>query len=44
VPPEAIERAARFHAFLIEKADQAPEALIAAGKGTPYQSAPKGCQ
>ena len=44
VPSEAIERAARFHAFLIEKADEAPEALIAAGKGTPYQSALKGCQ
>jgi Peptidase family M28/PA domain len=44
VPAEGMERAARFHAFLIEKADQAPEALIAAGKGTPYQSALKGCQ
>ena len=44
VPAEALERAARFHAFLIEKADQAPEALIAAGKGSPYQSALKGCQ
>jgi len=44
VPSEAIERAARFHAFLIEKADEAPEALITAGKGTPYQPAPKSCQ
>ena len=44
VPAEGIERAARFHAFLIEQADQAPEALITAGKGTPYQSALKGCQ
>jgi Zn-dependent M28 family amino/carboxypeptidase len=44
VPAEGIERAARFHAFLIEKADQAPEALITGGKGTPYQSALKGCQ
>ena len=43
VPAEGIERAARFHAFLIEQADKAPEALIAAGKGTPYQSAIKGC-
>jgi hypothetical protein len=44
VPAQGIERAARFHAYLIEKADQAPEALIASGKGTPYQSALKGCQ
>ena len=33
VPAEGIERAARFHAFLIEQADQAPEQLITAGKG-----------
>jgi Zn-dependent M28 family amino/carboxypeptidase len=44
VPAEGIERAARFHAFLIERADQAPEQLISAGKGTPYRSALKGCQ
>jgi hypothetical protein len=44
VPAEGMERAARFHAFLIEAADQAPETLITAGKGTPYQSAVKGCQ
>jgi Zn-dependent M28 family amino/carboxypeptidase len=44
VPAEGIERAARFHAFLIEQADKAPEALIAAGKGTPYQSAFKDCR
>ena len=44
VPAEGIERAARFHAFLIEHADQAPETLITNGKGTPYQSALKGCQ
>jgi len=44
VSAEGIERAARFHAFLIEQADKAPEALIAAGKGTPYQSALKACQ
>jgi Zn-dependent M28 family amino/carboxypeptidase len=44
VPAEGIERAARFHAFLIEQADQAPEPLITGGKGTPYQSALKGCQ
>jgi hypothetical protein len=44
VPAEGLERAARFHAFLIEQADAADERLIAAGKGTPYQSAIKGCQ
>ena len=38
VPAEGLERAARFHAFLIEQADRAPEALIAAGKGSPYRS------
>ncbi len=43
VPAEGLERAARFHAFFIEQADQAAESLIAAGKGTPYQSAIKGC-
>jgi hypothetical protein len=40
VPPEGIERAARFHAFLIEQADKASEALITAGKGSSY-TAPK---
>lgn len=43
VPQEGIERAARFHAILIEQADQAAESLITSGKGTPYQSAVKGC-
>jgi Zn-dependent M28 family amino/carboxypeptidase len=43
VPAEGLERAARFHAFLIEQADKAPEALIAGGKGSPYQSTLKGC-
>ena len=43
VPAEALERAARFHAFLLEKADEAPEALITAGKGTPYQSKGPSC-
>ena len=38
VPAEGLERAARFHAFLIEQVDQAPESLITAGKGTPYTS------
>jgi hypothetical protein len=38
VPAEGIERAARFHAYLIEQADAADESLIAAGKGTPYTS------
>jgi hypothetical protein len=36
VPTEGLERAARFHAYLIEKADQADEALITAGKGSAY--------
>ena len=44
VPAEGLERAARFHAFFIEQADRADETLIAAGKGTAYQSAIKGCQ
>jgi hypothetical protein len=43
VPVEGLERAARFHAFLIEQADQAPEGLIAAGKGSPYHSTLKAC-
>jgi hypothetical protein len=43
VPAEGLERAARFHAFFIEQADQAPEALIAAGKGSPYQSKVVAC-
>jgi hypothetical protein len=43
VPAEGMERAARFHAFLIEKVDEAPEALITAGKGTPYQSKGRSC-
>ena len=38
VPAEGLERAARFHAYFIEQVDRAPEALIAAGKGTPYKS------
>jgi len=28
---------------MIEQADQAPEALIAAGKGTPYQPIKQSC-
>src|SRR5439155_16068191 len=44
VPAEGLERAARFHAFLIEQADQAPENLIVAGKGSSYQSKGQGCQ
>ncbi|MGH9139879.1 MAG: M28 family peptidase [Vicinamibacterales bacterium] len=43
VPPEGLERAARFHAFFIEQVDRADERLIAAGKGTPYQSVMKDC-
>jgi hypothetical protein len=38
VPAEGLERAARFHAYLIEQVDGAPETLVAAGKGTPYKS------
>lgn len=38
VPAEGLERAARFHAYLIEQIDQAPESLITSGKGTPYTS------
>jgi Peptidase family M28 len=44
VPAEGIERAARFHAFLIEQVDKAPESLIAAGKGTPYTPAIGACR
>jgi Peptidase family M28 len=43
VPAEGIERAARFHAFFVERVDQAPEELIAAGKGTPFQSKAAAC-
>lgn len=43
VPAEGLERAARFHAYLIEQVDGAPEALIAAGKGTPYTSSLADC-
>jgi len=43
VPAEGLERAARFHAFFLEQVDQAPESLVAAGKGTPYQPMAKAC-
>jgi hypothetical protein len=43
VPAEGIERAARFHAYLIEQVDQAAEPLITAGKGTPYKSTLPDC-
>jgi len=43
VPAEGLERAARFHAYFLEQVDRADERLIAAGKGSPYQSALKGC-
>ena len=43
VPSEGIERAARFHAYLIEQVDQAAESLVAAGQGTPYKSALPDC-
>ena len=38
VPAEGLERAARFHAFLIEQVDRAADALVTAGKGAPYKS------
>jgi hypothetical protein len=43
VPAEGLERAARFHAYLVEQVDQAPEAMVAAGKGTPYKSTLADC-
>jgi hypothetical protein len=43
VPAPGLERAARFHAFLIEQADKAPETLITSGKGTPYKSGITAC-
>jgi len=43
VPAEGMERAARFHAFLIEQIDQAAESLITAGKGAPYKSTLPDC-
>jgi hypothetical protein len=42
VPAEGLERAARFHAFFVEKVDQAPETLVRAGKGTAYQTGDPG--
>jgi len=44
VPAEGLERAARFHAFLIAQADAADERLITAGKGSPYQPMAHPCQ
>ena len=43
VPAEGIERAARFHAFFVERADQAAESLITSGKSAPHQSAIDAC-
>jgi peptidase M28-like protein len=43
VPADGLERAARFHAYLIEQVDRAPEELVTAGKGTPYKSALGDC-
>ncbi len=43
VPADGLERAARFHAYLIEQVDRADEALIAAGAGTPYRSTLAAC-
>ena len=37
VPAEGLERAARFHAYFVEQVDHAPEALVAAGRGSPYR-------
>lgn len=44
VPAEGLERAARFHAYFIEKVDRAPEALVRAAKGTPYQPMASACE
>jgi hypothetical protein len=43
VPADGIERAARFHAFLIEQADKAAEPLITSGKGSPYTPVRSAC-
>ena len=43
VPAEGLERAARFHAYLIQQIDQAAESLITSGKGTPYRSTLAAC-
>jgi len=43
VPAEGLERAARFHAYLIEQVDRAAESLITSGKDTPYTSALGDC-
>jgi hypothetical protein len=43
VPAEGLERAARFHAYFVDTVDHAPEALVAAGKGSPYTSALTRC-
>jgi Zn-dependent M28 family amino/carboxypeptidase len=43
VPAEGIERAARFHAYLIAQIDQAVESLVTSGKGTPYRSTLAAC-
>jgi Zn-dependent M28 family amino/carboxypeptidase len=43
VPAEGLERAARFHAYLIERLDQADEKLIAAGKGSQYKPLAEDC-
>ena len=43
VPAEGLERAARFHAYLIQQIDRAAESLVTSGKGTPYQSTLAAC-
>jgi hypothetical protein len=43
VPAEGLERAARFHAFLVEQADKAPERLITSGKGSAYTPSRREC-
>ena len=43
VPAEGLERAARFHAYLIEQADRAAETLITAGKGSAYKPSLEDC-
>jgi len=43
VPAEGLERAARFHAYLIEQVDRADESLVTSGAGTPYRSTLGAC-
>jgi hypothetical protein len=40
VPPEGLERAARFYAYMIQEADRARPELLTGGAWTPRQSCP----